>query len=744
VFLVGSGGKVEGGDTSTGVADQLDAFLVRPGDQAARELLVTQGEILWATAEWAGPGALLLWADQSRGGGVELWFRALSGTELGPPERLGRGVSAWQVRSIDDKVLLAIASSDESGFGLEWLELDGTGHVSSRTVVSRELPPIKRLDFVQAASGFALAFEAETSLGPRLFGAVYTPGVGAFVPERLTRERGDQHLHELLSSPDGKKCWVTWSDSTAGSATEPRLQVGLFGDQPFLEPQWDLGTAPGDATLPLLAMREDGLIGVRRRKEGAPLEWFLLRDSSPPLVAAFRLPGLVDTPGLAWDLSCDPKKGCRALGASSVDDLAVFWTHDKALDFERESAAESRSPRLVSDEPLVRLPSIAAWSLNRAENEASAVWLATLTDFDPELLSQPGRVVRDTRKAPEQAHLTLHHLRLREANEAKHIGIGQNLAISVRARSMGGVALSTLNSSGGILAWAALDAGSPHIFLTSLDSSGRKVKQLMLPHKGGEISDVSVVQTGTDYVVAWVSTDDTGASIWTLRTDGKLSSAPVPRRVPGGAYAPSHLRLRNEDGEARLYYFAELEAYSDLAPDRKRGLFSVSLGPGASAPSSEPVLLHQTNHNLYSLEVFGEPGSPRFGWLESADASGASGEASFYLARPDKEGRGTLLVREVLSGVTAFTASSEADVSKILVLRPKGDKDALLGTTGTLAELSSLDFRPIALLPRPVSLAVSPTLFRDTLYYATGRGAEGIELRGMTLDFSTLGPFRSP
>src|SRR5689334_21429096 len=111
--------------------------------------------------------------------------------------------------------------------------------------------------------------------------------------------------------------------------------------------------------------------------------------------------------------------------------------------------------------------------------------------------------------------------------------------LSLRAHSLGGIALSTSGAGTDVLAaWTGLDAGQPQVFLTLVGPDGARRSQRMLTRKSGDASDVATAAIPNGWLVAWVDERDKDPELYATRVDGKLARIGNEQRLtkaPGPA-----------------------------------------------------------------------------------------------------------------------------------------------------------------------------------------------------------------
>jgi len=735
-FLIGSGGN---GERSSA----LDLYLWPPeATKATVESVVSDAQVSWASVLPSSTSPLVLWSETARGEVAELWLRPTVQGALGVPQRVAPSATAWQAKNVGVGVGLVFAPGPGEVASLELLEINSSGQVIQRRQLGEELPQVADIDFIRDGAETLVVFTGLTDAGPRLFFLRMDLTTGVASPARLvTRERGAQRLRQILFDAEAKRTFVVWEEARQDADSKRQILIGELKRERWTEPTWSLQEPIKESLLPIISIHKGGIAGIKHRSAGTGLEWFRLGSTKDALVQTLELPGLISSPELAWDLHCVSSR-CFALSAASPQELTVFLTHGAAFSSFVTTEPQDGGLRaaLGSDELIHSLPSLAA--LNAVPLPSPNQWLvASLTDFDPRLEAvHPERVAKGA--SPERAHLALQTLSL--SSEANSEGperlsrLGGEAKVSVRARSAGGLALSPLGPNGGLLAWAALDRGQPHVFLTSLDKEGRKVRQVMVQQRRGEIGDIAIGAVPSGFIVAWVDRSELGASLLLARTEDGLPRAPKPTPLGALVFTPSQLILHTEPSKLVLYYVAELEELSELVVDRRVGIFAVAIDPEHAEFLGEPKLLYETNNNLHTLTVLEDGDTSRLVWLEAGAGSSLDQTAHLWGAALPEWGKRITKPLELDQGVVSFGARCAEGSCRLATVKRVGGQDAIFVRQAPFEELPSRMSTRLLYLSGFVPPSTPPIFLGDTLLYPMAVSEGRLELRALRVDFAAI------
>jgi hypothetical protein len=213
--------------------------------------------------------------------------------------------------------------------------------------------------------------------------------------------------------------------------------------------------------------------------------------------------------------------------------------------------------------------------------------------------------------------------------------------LSLRAHSLGGIALSSSSTQKDVLAaWAGLDGGEPQVFLTLLDQAGKKASQHMLTRKKGDLSDIALAPAGTDYLVAWVDERSGDPELYATKVNHALNHV---TQAPGAA---TDLSLVPTQAGA-------IAVWADARDSEQAGsadIFAAALrGSDATRAGAEAVLQRTRSHSFSPVARPYGPGA-LVAWLEAASDRTEGEPAHVNFAQLDAAGQVTGAVQSVNLG----------------------------------------------------------------------------------------------
>jgi len=205
---------------------------------------------------------------------------------------------------------------------------------------------------------------------------------------------------------------------------------------------------------------------------------------------------------LGWDLECVGTT-CAGLGAVFSDRSPVGWLGAQAAPGKPKAGNYRQPDSAPVVEALLPTPELVSVA---AQADAEGTTIAWLSYFDPSIpYTRPKAIAPDGRLAPVQAELRTQFVPagLRSADLATRLPSSE--VISIRARSVAGVALARKGDRQ-LLAWSAIDGAAPQVFMTELDARGHRLRQGMLTRQKGDVLAVRTVATPNGWVIAWIDT----------------------------------------------------------------------------------------------------------------------------------------------------------------------------------------------------------------------------------------------
>ena len=603
---------------------------------------------LWVEAIATAPGANVLWAASSAGH-AEIWCAQVNqkGELTQNPRLLARDVGAWQAVPFGKGMALAVTHiAKGSAHGPIELSLFDASENPTPIVINSPISADLDLDLASLGDRLVLAWSDHRGGENRVFSAMVDSAgkiVAAAAP--ATPPLGEQAVLRVVPPAEGsRRAYLAWESVDAQTPSNRSFQIAEFqANGRVSSPRgvfeyWKMdgsmpeiaATAQGVAVLTLAPLCERG---AECPKNAPVVPEFVEFDSSFATRSSEPLwPTTSASPvNLAWNLTC-PGASCFALSAESGVPSRVALTRlEHRSDVYRAPAQRvelQAPPRIVADEALAETAPLSQIALTSTNAGTLLGWI---TDFDPTTpwvkLSKP---TADGRLEPLRARLDLQAFAGSEPFAA--LGAAQNL--SLRAHSLGGIALSGGTSQKDVLAaWAGLDGGQPQVFLTLVDQAGKKLAQRMLTHKNGDLSDVAVAPSGSDYLVAWVDERNRDPEVYASKVNHALNRIAVEQRItqaPGAAtdlsLVPTKtgaLAIWADARESELPGAADIYSAALRASDANRTANEVCLlksRPHSFAPAAQP---YGTGALVAWLEAAsdnaeGEPAHVAFAVLDAA------------------------------------------------------------------------------------------------------------------------------
>lgn len=591
---------------------------------------------LWVEAIPTAHGATVLWAASS-GGRAEIWSAQINQkAELTSNARLlARDVGAWQAVPFGKGLALGVTHVGKGNtHGPIELSLLEGNESPAPIVINSPISADLDLDLAAAGERLVLAWSDHRGGENRVFSAA-VDNAGKIIASAApaTPPLGEQAVLRVVPpAPGGTKAYLAWESLDAQKPANRSFQIAEF------QPNGRVSSPRGvfeywkmDGSMPEIAATPHGVavltlapVCVRGSEcpSNAPIapefvefdSGFVIRSGEPlwPMSNA--------TPvSLAWNLTC-PGSTCFALSAESGAPSRVALVRlEHRSDVYRAPAQRVElpaPPRIVADEALAETAPLSQITLTPS---SAGTLLGWITDFDPTTpwvkLSKP---TADGRFEPLRAKLDLQAFASTEPFAA--LSPAENL--SLRAHSLGGIALSGDAQQKDVLAaWAGLDAGQPQVFLTLVDKAGKKLAQRMLTHKNGDLSDVALAPSGTDYLVSWVDERSQDPEVYATKVNHALNRIAPEQRITQAPGAATDLSLVPTKTGALAIWADARESELPGAAD----IYSAALrGTDANRSANEVCLLKSRPHSFApSAQAYGS--GALVAWLESA-ADNAGGE----------------------------------------------------------------------------------------------------------------------
>lgn len=725
----------------------LEAFVV--SDEAALvradRVFATGSRIGWAAASGGDELSVVFWSDR-RELGTRLSARGILPDRSLDARVLSESALVWQVRPCKGGGCIAFV--EDQGEDVELVIVRVTSEGAERITLARMSGKVDGLDFVLHDSGGHIVFterDARTNVA-RLFGLPLSRELGpAGAPEPLTPRRGNQRIRELLVRDKAASVRVVWDEDSLNPRSGSRTYFGGFDERGVLEPQGFLESAEPDPVLPEFTLRGDRLTALARVRSSAPRgpkSELVVLELGTGGAEAFpvTVPGVLEPATLAWDLSCKEDL-CRFLAARPAKEFyTAFWVEPRGSG--RPSASVKLGaealPRVISDEPIKSLPSLTNFDVAKISGDLAAEsdeLVLSLTYFDPGLPIVPlKKAARDGKMTPEQAQLTPTRVaRLEDALGGPMVH--SEVALSLRARSPGGVSVTSFQDGRALVGWAALDQGKPHVFLTLVDQAGKKVRQQMLTKVGAEVSDVSVARTKSGFAVLWIDDRNGTPEVYGALLDRELRVLAPEQRLTEGALEPSDLEVEVVGDEILFAYSARVE---EGRLSHAGALFVGALDALSGLLRAQPMLVRRSSHHAFSPRFLRGAG---LAWLEvptDSEAEPAKGRA--LLAKFDRQGMRLIAARDLAAPGHAMGLATDCDEQAcgLAVLTKDPNEQRVFAL-----RVPSLDrvgdpavaLEEMFLITDLLHEGASPILVGSALYYATADGREGPTIRRAELRF---------
>lgn len=623
--------------------------------------------VLWVEVLQSARGTTVLWAA-SGAGRAEIWSVEVSAKAepVGAARLLARDVGAWQAVSFGKGIALAVTHVGKGNTHgpVELLLLSGTD-VPAPISINAEISADLDLDLASLGDRVVLAWSDHRNGETRVYTAAVDENGKVIAPAApATPPLGEQALLRVIAPVEGShRGYLTWEAVEAQNAAYRSFQVGEFqANGRVTSPRGLFEYWRMDGSMPEITATPRGvavltLAPVCEREAAcnkaspiAPefLEFdtgFDIRSSEPLWLARSSAPS-----SLAWNLTC-PNASCFALTAEGRVPSPVALTRLEHLSDVYRAPAQRVElpppPRVISDESVAQTQPLSQLTL--AETDAGTL-LGWITDFDPTTpwvrLKKP---TADGRLEPLRARIDLRSF----AASAPFAALSGIENLSLRAHSLGGIALSSSSAQKDVLAaWAGLDGGEPQVFLTLLDHAGKKLSQHMLTRKKGDLSDIALAAAGTDYLVAWVDERSGDPEVYATKVNHALNHVTPEQRITQAPGAATDLSLVATQSGA-------LAIWADARDSEQVGsadIFAAALRSSDATRVGAEAALQKTRTHSFSPVARAYGSGALVAWLEAASERTDGEPAHVSFALLDGAGRLTGTAQSVsLGGGTPVT-----------------------------------------------------------------------------------------
>lgn len=697
---------------------ELDAH-ARARAQPLR-LSEVSGEVVWIDLVTTSKGSLALWGVKSPEG-ADL-FAALVGGEKLQPAPIVKGARAWQAAALGSGAAVGVVAG-----GKVFVQtLDEHGAPATRVAVTQTPTASAALDMVPVGADLLLAWSDEADGDAKVQLAAVDRSGKLLGPPKPLPTLGDHALVRLVPPhPGSERAYLAW-ESLLDRPAEGRALVlaPVSRDGSVGEARATLDHAAKDGSMPELAATASGLAALTLAKacsrgkdcKGAPLlptyvelDAELRVTASEPLTLS-SLRG--DAPDLAWGLSCNAKP-CRVLAAQAVAPTPVWAVKAvaKPSDFvpAARRAEKSTPPRVAALELLAKTDMLSDVALTKLGQSSLAAWV---TYFDPaapwERLTKPAP---DGKLDPVRALL-----QVRAVPDS-----GAALAvetISLRARSLGGVALAPAQSAPAeaLLGWTAIDFKQPQVFLTVLDEKGKKLRQRMLTRAPGEKSDVALAGLADGWLLAWVDERSGDAELYAARVNRQLMNVGPEKRITNAAGAASDVALLVK-GQAVL------AAWSDARDKERPGvgdIYVASLKSADASISGGERLVAKTPKHSRSPALAPKGDGALLAWIEESPSGSGEAEARIVEIAADGAPAESSSAVELPGPPSALALDCRDDRCRVLVALQRGGASELW-----VAEWPRGKAVRLMSLSSPAPLTIAPGFFGREALLADGDRSQG-------------------
>ena len=677
----------------------------------------TEGSVLWIDAVATSEGPLVFWAV-SVGGLAEVYAARIDAEQS--VRKVAADALAWQLTKFADGAALATVRQNGVKRDVVLRFVSEAGEANDKPLLLRERSLAQLdLDMANINGHLVVAWSEQPHLEPTLFAAAVDPAGRISHPaKRLTAPMGEQALVRLVSAgPDQKHGFVLWENVTQTLGKRRVLQVA-----PLL-PSAELGNSRatvamyGDAaTLPEFAPAGAGLAVLTQtpmclkppepcdERELVPAFVQFDRDlevaSSEPLRLDKTRGAAVD---LAWGLGCSDKS-CTVLAAPRSAPAPIYLVDlAKTTDSFAPAGAhtdDSLRPRLASNEALQEVDPLSDLAVRRAGNDELVSWV---TYFDPTLpYEKPKVAAPDGRWAPVQALLqTLN----------THNFVADPTSISLRARSLGGVAMAESATTDFLLGWTAIDAQVPQVFLTLVSATGAKKQLKMLTRAPGEKSEAALARLSDGWAVSWVDERHQDPEIYAVKIGNDLNPAAPEQRLtesPGGAADLALLALGDQ----------VLMAWGDTRASKQEGfanVFTRTVQAKDLAPLGAESVVERGPGHAHSIRLGRYREGALAAWIESP---GRDKPPIVKVAALNLQGKLAGEVRQLELPATSLGGLAMECNEKACHLIIAGDSDDTTRLWAAIVTDGGITHRELTTLTGSPTQQVTPAMAGESVFLA--------------------------
>jgi len=190
------------------------------------------------------------------------------------------------------------------------------------------------------------------------------------------------------------------------------------------------------------------------------------------------------------------------------------------------------------------------------------------------------------------------------------------ISISLRARSLGGVAMAESATSDFLLGWTAIDAQVPQVFLTLVSATGAKKQLKMLTRTPGEVSDVALARLSDGWAVGWVDERHQDPEIYAVKIGNDLNPSAPEQRLTESIGDAADLSLLALGDQLLL-------AWGDTRASKQQGfanVFTRAVRAKDLTPLGPEIVVERSPGHAQSIRLGRSRSGAVVAWIESRAA----------------------------------------------------------------------------------------------------------------------------
>jgi hypothetical protein len=723
------------------------------------ELARTADDVVWVDLIATDLGAVILWAEETRGGDANILAASLDsdGKVRGVPARVARAVAGWHALELPSGVGLSTVAASASpadkpdkpahpdkqaekadkpadqgdksdkaaprGGALTFQMLDADGHAGSAPVAIVARPVVSGdVEVVRGAGRLVFAWTDHTTEDPSVMAAALGDDGKVEPAHRVVEARGGAALMGLAAGPAGTA--VMWEAPARHTSDTRRLYSARIAPSLALEGRPSSFEISGRAA-PEMAATDAGfaiLVPLRDCDEGSPrcpdaaIVPTVVRTDAQ-LVPVQREPfGFgADPASMAWGMTCEHDV-CVALAASGAAPARVRAAEVRARTNLQASAVAAATQardgaRVTEVTAIVTGESV----VDIAVTHIGETTIVATLSAKAEAAGAKGHAASGTADDARNAPLVLSTRSIDAAGV-----VSAPTVITTRALAVGGVAIAPAGKpeDGGAVVWVARDNGDPEVHVTKIDKKGKKGTDLQLTTIKGDASDVAIAWAGGGWVVAWVDGRDGNGEVYATRVSPELGRGTGERITNAPGDASDLVAFANGD----LVWLA----WADPRESPKDGMAdifvtAVRMKDAKRAFDEQRVLATAAHSRTPQLSAIGD--KMYVAWIE---------EAPMGVESPASSGYGAMLGTLGANGKTTknpvkLPLGGEGAATSVALEGQMGEPDTLRAVIArSMTDAIVLDAVDIALgsppiplltLDGPPSLDVALVLDKGALYF---------------------------